>query len=463
MGKWKIPVIVLSAVAALTVATVGGAAALASSARQLQTQLHGVYTTMCSNVRQANVTVTENGENVGTYDLEQLGVLDDTLLAVDNSFHPYSRMTQEEFDEEPLAGRLKWRIWGDSAPESVAVQAESLDMSAVMKDLDAVTRQAPVDAYIDYADGSFFVRDEVPGTKLEDDAVRTAVLSTVQTLAADTSAAGKATVELTEHDCYVQPKVTAENGTFDFAERLTDAAKSMTVTVNFQGKKEVLTGASVEKLLSVTDKGQVLVDEDALSELTAQWHKTYRNDGVPYLFNAQVGGIKPIDFLPVDYELNREATAEALKQTLLQLENAEIEAVWYCWRKGEAFAIKDNYVEIDIPNQKMTYVKDGEVLVSTDIVTGATWGYPTPPGFYKVENKDTNCWLSGIDYNVHVDYWIGFIGFEIGIHDADWRTKFGGTNYVKNGSHGCVNTPKEATALIFDNIEVGVPVLVYGK
>ncbi|MBR2073983.1 MAG: L,D-transpeptidase, partial [Fibrobacter sp.] len=92
-------------------------------------------------------------------------------------------------------------------------------------------------------------------------------------------------------------------------------------------------------------------------------------------------------------------------------------------------------VEIDSPNQKMTYVKDNEVLVSTDVVTGATWGYPTPPGLYKVENKDTNCWLSGEDYNVHVDYWIGFVGYTIGIHDADWRTKFGGTNYVRNGSH----------------------------
>ena len=81
----------------------------------------------------------------------------------------------------------------------------------------------------------------------------------------------------------------------------------------------------------------------------------------------------------------------------------------------------------------------------------------------QVEEYHTNCWLSGEDYNVHVDYWIGFVGYTIGIHDADWRTKFGGTNYVRNGSHGCVNTPKEAVIPIFENIEVGVPVLVYGK
>ena len=113
--------------------------------------------------------------------------------------------------------------------------------------------------------------------------------------------------------------------------------------------------------------------------------------------------------------------------------------------------------------ESFAIVKDGEVLVTTPIVSGATWGYPTPEGLYKVENKDTNCWLSGADYNVHVDYWIGVIGWQIGIHDADWRTIFGGQQYIREGSHGCINTPKEATAMIFENIEVGVPVLVYGK
>ena len=58
---------------------------------------------------------------------------------------------------------------------------------------------------------------------------------------------------------------------------------------------------------------------------------------------------------------------------------------------------------------------------------------------------------------------MGFIGYNIGIHDAKWRTKFGGENYVKNGSHGCVNTPSEAMTQLYEAIEIGVPVLVYGK
>ena len=35
--------------------------------------------------------------------------------------------------------------------------------------------------------------------------------------------------------------------------------------------------------------------------------------------------------------------------------------------------------------------------------------------------------------------------------------------YVNGGSHGCVNTPESAMKTIFDNINVGDPVLVFGK
>ena len=49
----------------------------------------------------------------------------------------------------------------------------------------------------------------------------------------------------------------------------------------------------------------------------------------------------------------------------------------------------------------------------------------------------------------------------IGIHDASWRNKFGGEIYKTGGSHGCVNSPYEVAKAIFDNIEVGTPVVCY--
>lgn len=463
MKRWKITAIILAVVIFLAAGTAGAALLLSNSALSRQAEIYETYAAMRENIKSMTMTVTENGETVGTYSLEQLGVQKDTITALETKYPSYARMRPEVFGQVSIAQRLKWLFGEKPQQEPLAVVTDRLDLSAVMKDLDAVVREAPQDAYMEYTTGRFFVTEEVPGTMLAKEKVRTVLADAVNTMAAGVGTPAGAVVELTEQDCYLLPVVTVENGRFDFEECLDTALQDLTLTVDFHGEKETLTNEQIRGMLSVTGDGTVRVDETVLTELVSGWHQTYRYDGTPYLFNAQVGGVKPIDFLPVDYEVDREETVEAVKNALLSLEQTEMEAQWFCWREGEAFAIEDNYVEVDIPNQKMTYVKDGEVLVSTDVVTGASWGYPTPPGFYKVENKDTNCWLQGEDYNVHVDYWIGFIGYVVGIHDADWRTKFGGTNYVKNGSHGCVNTPKEATALIFENIDIGVPVLVYGK
>ena len=96
-----------------------------------------------------------------------------------------------------------------------------------------------------------------------------------------------------------------------------------------------------------------------------------------------------------------------------------------------------------------------------------TQDYPTPSGIYSLTYKEKDRILRGkkkpdgtYEYESHVDYWMPFNG-GIGLHDASWRSKFGGTLYQGNGSHGCVNTPWDQAGIIFDNIEIGTPVVVY--
>ena len=49
----------------------------------------------------------------------------------------------------------------------------------------------------------------------------------------------------------------------------------------------------------------------------------------------------------------------------------------------------------------------------------------------------------------------------IGMHDAKWRSSFGGTIYKTGGSHGCINLPPSVAKTIFDNISAGTPVICY--
>ena len=49
----------------------------------------------------------------------------------------------------------------------------------------------------------------------------------------------------------------------------------------------------------------------------------------------------------------------------------------------------------------------------------------------------------------------------IGMHDAYWRSSFGGRIYKTNGSHGCINLPPAVAKTIYENISAGMPVLCY--
>ncbi len=123
--------------------------------------------------------------------------------------------------------------------------------------------------------------------------------------------------------------------------------------------------------------------------------------------------------------------------------------------------IGDSYIEIDMTEQKMYLYWKGECLVNTDIVTGCTSKrMGTPEGVYSVYAMQRNRTLRGPGYASFVNYWMPVNG-NIGIHDANWRNSFGGEIYKKSGSHGCINTPYEAMKIIYENVEIGIPVVMF--
>ena len=59
-----------------------------------------------------------------------------------------------------------------------------------------------------------------------------------------------------------------------------------------------------------------------------------------------------------------------------------------------------------------------------------------------------------------VSYWMPFNG-NIGMHDASWRSSFGGDIYKTNGSHGCINLPVSVAQELYGYVEKGTPVICY--
>lgn len=118
--------------------------------------------------------------------------------------------------------------------------------------------------------------------------------------------------------------------------------------------------------------------------------------------------------------------------------------------------VTNAYIDVSISNQKLYYYENGQLVLSSDIVTGINNG--TPTGDYSVLYKARNVYLKGANYTSFVNFWIAFIGHSYGFHDASWRSSFGGEIYKTNGSHGCVNMPYASVSELYEIVQIGTPV-----
>lgn len=133
----------------------------------------------------------------------------------------------------------------------------------------------------------------------------------------------------------------------------------------------------------------------------------------------------------------------------------------------------NRYIDCDLTEQHVRLYDDsGNVIWESDCVTGKTAeNHDTPAGVYKLNDykQSGDVELRGqIDkttgepeYISHVKYWMPFINNSYAFHDASWRSTFGGTIYVNNGSHGCVNLPSDKAAELYDLCKVGDVVVVH--
>lgn len=159
------------------------------------------------------------------------------------------------------------------------------------------------------------------------------------------------------------------------------------------------------------------------------------------------GSFQKTGYLDVDYEINYLATA------IMEQRTEQHTPVYRCG---------GTYVEIDISNQILYYYENGVCRFTTSVVTGNhSTGHDTPTGVYCVLGKQRNVTLKGKDYASFVQYWMNFIGNSVGLHDASWRSRFGGSIYLTNGSHGCVNIPPSVMPELYGMVSVGTTVVLY--
>lgn len=372
-----------------------------------------------------------------------------------------------EFDGtlEKMLAEQKPNEWWQHRKETVTYQIDTMtvfdrdkleEKLKALNCFDEARKQEPEDAYLsEYISGvGYQVVPETEGNVLLWDVVFEHVSNAVVNLQAE--------VDLESINAYKEAAVKSDDSLLNAEAEARNRIVNVTVTYRFGDSVEKLDGVVTSQWLVKNADGGIGIDGSQAAEyvksLASRYNTAYKTKSLKTSYGPTVS----ISGGNYGWRINQTAETEALLEILRSGESQSREPVYA--QTANSRGVNDygnTYVEINLTAQHLYFYKDGKLMVESDFVSGnEAKGYSTPAGAYPLTYKQRNATLKGEDYATPVDYWMPFNG-GIGMHDANWRSSFGGTIYKTNGSHGCVNLPPSVAKTIYENISSGAPVLCY--
>lgn len=245
----------------------------------------------------------------------------------------------------------------------------------------------------------------------------------------------------------------------------------LTITLKFGKKTEVITADIIRSWIN-PDSSKGKWNDDAILSYARKLCEQYTNYDYYITFTDHNGEERSVVNKSIGWILSDTKTAEQLKKyaaaqktVVLDLTDRSKSSNKWWTRVAAEYDYEtmrgDTFAEVSIDSQHMWVVKNGSVILESDIITGnPNTNHDTPVGGYLVSSKSSPATLFGPGYETEVSYWVCF-NFDIGFHDAVWQYYFGGDCYLYNGSHGCVNLPLDFAAALYDASYVNMPVYVY--
>ena len=273
----------------------------------------------------------------------------------------------------------------------------------------------------------------------------------------------EAVINLEDKNCYKEAKYTVEAKELIAKKEALNEYVETQITYNFGNKTEILDGEEIHKWIEIGKNNAVILDEAAVKDYVKRLAMNYDTLKSSREFKTSLGSTVTVVGGDYGWRIDQEKETKALIALLKegkQKISREPEYDREAWNRYPS-DIGDTYVEINLTRQYLWLYKDGKRITEGNIVTGTgTNSHATPEGTYGIDFKKADVILRGPGYAAPVSFWMPFNG-GIGIHDATWRGSFGGSIYVYNGSHGCINTPYELAKTIFSEVEAGMPVICY--
>ena len=400
---------------------------------------------------QQEFTISSDGETIAVLkDMSFTYAIDDDLLEILDKGHSRPIITALFKQNQDLTIEMTPAAW----TKNFNRQIENLPI------YDNDNPVATENAYVSMETNEFKIIAEIYGNDIDTSVLK----NTVTALIADDTWE----LEYNEENFYVQPTLKKDSEEILKRQEYCKTYLSHVITYTFGSKTQVISPTQMNEMLSADSNGKITIDEDAVSSFVKALADTHNTVGTVRAFPSTLRGTVYIGGGTYGYTINESAEIEQLTSDLKGLKDVTREPVYakkgLSWENGD---IGNTYVEVDLANQQLWYYLNGECIVSCPIVSGCVeTKHQTVRGIFPLAYKTRDVTLKGgneeddTDYESDVRYWMPFYG-DYGLHDADWRTTFGGEIYKTAGSHGCINMPIPSAETLYNNISPGCPVIVY--
>ena len=314
----------------------------------------------------------------------------------------------------------------------------------------------PVDATVsdyDKKDGYTLV-ESVPGTAIDKPVLKENIEKALYGLAD--------TYQITEGNGYLAPKIANDD------EKLLAAIDTMNkyagseIDYEIGSEKETLDINTFADWLSVNDNEKAEIDEEKVADYVAELGTKYNTYGKSKQLATSYGTTITMSNCHYGWKIDAETEAAAIIDDIKGGEKVTRDLNYqYTAASHTGNDYGNSYVEVNLTAQHLYLYKNGSLVIDSDFVSGnPSKGNATHTGVFGVTYTERDATLKGQNYATPVSFWMPFNGNE-GMHDATWRSSFGGSIYKRNGSHGCVNLPYSVAQTIFENVSAGFPVFVY--
>lgn len=263
-------------------------------------------------------------------------------------------------------------------------------------------------------------------------------------------------------DFYEVPEILSTDPSITALTDQLDTYMHSTVTYDIKGADEKLTSSDIYHMLEINEDNQVTLNEDKITRYVQHLASTYNTYADRRSFATSMGDTIEIGGGDYGWVINKPAEAKQLLEDLSGGVPVERAPVYEQTAKEPGpDDIGSTYIEVDYTNQHLWYYKDGSLVIDSDFVSGnISKGNGSPDGVFKIVYKQRDATLVGETYESSVDYFLPF-AYNVGFHDASWRNTFGGDIYKTKGSHGCINLPHDVAETLYNEVEVGTPVVAF--